>query len=590
MHLLRVCVEGFRSLGSVELELETHTALFGENDAGVSLLLDVLARALSVDDARAAAAFTHDDLACDEQGARRELRVSLLLAPSRAGEWLEDLHAPLRAELLGERPGEEPLRWELAVRPRGARGLAVRESLTSASGRCSEAASLRTWRRTALPVLDLSRGLFAQGTNSGASGERGAREPAAPVRTLREGFARWSASQATLDDERWEEIYPDIERLWSEVQRHLVPLSTTSGWLASDFDLDVPRSAAGARAMPIDSSRGTRLALFLLAGALAQQSRTALHPHSSPLILFGGVEAQLHPTTRFALLGFLLHLRAQVLFSTHSSQVLVHLPLVALRRVVRDGAAVRVFSVQPRAIPRDALRKIRYHLVTRHPEALLARAWLLVEGETEAWLLPEVARARGYFLPIEGVIVIEYAQCGLAPLLRLAESLRIEWHVLSDGDPAGASYAAIARRFARKGSAELRVSELPERDIETSFWRHGFSKVLLRLAGAIERRARESEPAFAHRAIRRALDRQAKPQVALKLIEALGAARAPHVPPPLASCIERVVELARTRPLLLAEAAPSRTRAAGAPKEPRPRRGAGSDGGAASAPQRQPRR
>lgn len=590
MKVLRVRVEGFRSLAALELELETHTVLFGENDAGVSLLLGVLARALSVDDERAAAAFTHDDLACDEQGARQDLRVSLLLAPSRAGEWLEDLHAPMRAELLGERPGDESLRWELTVRSRGARGLEARESLVSASGRSSAAAPLRAWRRTALPVLDLSRGLFAPGMSAGASVERDARGGADPTAKLREGFARWSASEATLDDERWEEVYPDIERLWSEVQRHLVPLSKTSGWLASDFDLDVPRSTAGARAMPIDSSRGTRLALFLLAGALAQQRRRPLHPHSSPLILFGDVEAQLHPTTRFALLGLLLHLRAQILFSTHSSQVLVHLPLVALRRVVRAGAAVQVFSVQPRAIPRDALRKIRYHLVTRHPEALLARAWLLVEGETEAWLLPEVARASGYFLPIEGVVVIEYAQCGLAPLLRLAESLRIEWHVLSDGDPAGASYAAIARRFTRKVSAELRVSELPERDIETSFWRHGFSKVLLRLAGSIERRARESEPAFAHRAIRRALDRQAKPQVALKLIEALGAARAPSVPPPLASCIERTVELARTRPLLLAAAAPARRRDGSAPREPRPPREADANAGAKPTPQRTPRR
>jgi putative ATP-dependent endonuclease of OLD family len=550
MHLRRVRVEGFRSLAALEVELETHTALFGENDAGVGLLLDALTRALRAGRDAAPPAFASEDLPTGE------LRVDLELAPSREGEWREELHAPLRAELLGERPGDEVVRVELRFRARGKQGVEQVESYASASGSRSDAPALGAWRRAALPVLDLSRGLLASEPRARERGTRKA-EAGSANGALRTGFARWIDARATLDDARWEEIYPDIERLWTELQRHLVPLTTTSGWLASDFDLDVPRTGKRAREVPLESSRGARLALLLLAGALAQRTEQPLHPQSSPLLVLGEVEAQLHPTTRFALLGFLLHLRAQVVFSTHSSQVLVHLPLSALRRVVRVEEEARAFAVQPRAIPRDALRKIRYHLVTRHPEALLARAWLLVEGETEAWLLPEIARAEGYYLPIEGVVIVEYAQCGLAPLLRLAESLRIEWHVLSDGDAAGESYAALARKHARGGERELRVTELPERDIETSFWRHGFASVIQRLAGSLERRARESEPAFAHRAIKKALDRNAKPQVALKLIEALGGARAPQAPPPLARCIAATIELARTRPLIRAAAAPS---------------------------------
>ncbi|MBL8901431.1 MAG: DUF2813 domain-containing protein [Planctomycetes bacterium] len=563
MRVRRVRVEGFRSLASLEVELAESTALFGENDAGVGLLLDALTRALRVEDEEdgALCAFSLADLPHLVSGERGEILVLLELEPSREGEWSEELHAPLRTELLGEQPGRELVRLAIRVRVSGQQGVEQSETYESASGRRSEHPALRAWRRTALPLLDLSRGLFS---TPAAPRERRARTSTEkPERgALRLGFTRWIAAQPTLDDESWERIYPDIEHLWHELQRHLVPLTTTSGWLASDFDLDVPRAAQRTREVPLESSRGARLALLLLAGALAQRSSEPLHPQSSPFLVLGDLEAQLHSTTRFALLGFLLHLRAQVVFSTHSSQVLVHLPLSALRRVVRVGEGARSFGVQPRAIPRDALRKIRYHLVTRHPEALLARAWLLVEGETEAWLLPEIARAAGYYLPIEGVVLIEYAQCGLAPLLRLAESLRIEWHVLSDGDAAGESYAALARKHARGASRDLRVTELPERDIETSFWRHGFASVIQRLAGTIERRARESEPAFAHRAIKKALDRHAKPQVALKLIEALGGARAPQVPPPLARCIEATIELARKRPLLAADAAPRARRRA----------------------------
>ena len=40
-----------------------------------------------------------------------------------------------------------------------------------------------------------------------------------------------------------------------------------------------------------------------------------------------------------------------------------------------------------------------------------ARCWLLVEGETEYWLMSELSRVCGYDLASEGVACVEFAQC-----------------------------------------------------------------------------------------------------------------------------------------------------------------------------------
>ena len=98
-------------------------------------------------------------------------------------------------------------------------------------------------------------------------------------------------------------------------------------------------------------------------------------------------------------------------------------------------------------------------------------------------MLPELARIGGYDFILEGIACIEFAQCGLPPLIRVANALGIEWHVLTDGDDAGESYANVALGFAKKGEAATRVTKLEHDDIERCFWEHGFADVFQRLAG-----------------------------------------------------------------------------------------------------------
>ncbi len=93
-------------------------------------------------------------------------------------------------------------------------------------------------------------------------------------------------------------------------------------------------------------------------------------------------------------------------------------PVEHARRLVRESGRVATYRLGPRGLSADG-RRIAFHIRFNRPSSLFARCWLLVEGETEVWLLNELARQCGYHFEAEGVRVIEFAQCGLKPLLRL---------------------------------------------------------------------------------------------------------------------------------------------------------------------------
>jgi putative ATP-dependent endonuclease of OLD family len=84
--------------------------------------------------------------------------------------------------------------------------------------------------------------------------------------------------------------------------------------------------------------------------------------------------------------------------------------------LTRKAGLVKEWRVPENALSGDELRRYSYHLRIRRVAASFARAWLLVEGETEFWLMSELARVCGYDFASEGVICVEFAQCGLAAL------------------------------------------------------------------------------------------------------------------------------------------------------------------------------
>ncbi|WP_024870679.1 DUF2813 domain-containing protein [Tolumonas lignilytica] len=274
---------------------------------------------------------------------------------------------------------------------------------------------------------------------------------------------------------------------------------------------------------------------------LSAHSGRELENESRPIYILEDPESRLHPTMMSIAWGLIQQLPGQKILTTNSGDLLATLPLGQIRRLVRCNGVTRSYLMDENRFSADDLRKITFHVRINRPMSLFARCWLLVEGETELWLLSELAQLCGYHLPGEGVRIIEYAQCGYSPLIKLANDLGINWHMLADGDEAGVRYIQGARRLL---SDEHRhdggLTLLPNRDIEHFLYVHGFDDVYRR-----EAMLREQHNLPANKIIERAVSRRSKPGMALAVIEEAMQRGADSVPMLLKKMFDRVVELAR---------------------------------------------
>jgi len=86
---------------------------------------------------------------------------------------------------------------------------------------------------------------------------------------------------------------------------------------------------------------------------------------------------------------------------------------------------------------------------------------------------------------MEGISCVEFAQCGIPPLIKTATQLGIEWHLLADGDAAGKAYIETARHFASQagGDHSLRFTRFREKDIEHHLFFNGYASVYEQYSG-----------------------------------------------------------------------------------------------------------
>jgi putative ATP-dependent endonuclease of OLD family len=289
-------------------------------------------------------------------------------------------------------------------------------------------------------------------------------------------------------------------------------------------------------------SAAQRIGVLMLVAAVMRSGRGAFAPGVDPIVAIEDPEAHLHPMTLATIWDLLQQIGWQKVVTTHSGTLLSSAPLSSLRRLVRspDGQ-LAVHSVRPEQLGRDVLRKFSYHVRLRRGAAMFARAWLLVEGETEYWILSELARLVGFDLQQEGVAVVEFAQSGLAPLVKVADELGIGWHLLADGDRAGVIYATKARALAGDRDHDAHVTMLRERDVEHCFFEHGHRAIFLEASGLTPELARALTPT---RIIQKALRAKSKPGMAFALLEAAGSEGGPGIPRPLRQVLERALALA----------------------------------------------
>lgn len=207
---------------------------------------------------------------------------------------------------------------------------------------------------------------------------------------------------------------------------------------------------------------------------------------------------------------------------------------------MREPARVAAWRIGPEGLSAEESRRIGFHIRMNRPSALFARCWLLVEGETEVWIINELAQQCGYHFAAEGIKVIEFAQSGLKPLLKFARRMGIDWHVLTDGDEAGMKYAATARsQLQQYDEEDHHLTLLPALDMEHFLYKQGFDDVYRQTA-----HLPLNAPMNARRIITQAIHHSSKPELAIAVAMA-AAERGPEaIPPLLRQMFSRVMWLA----------------------------------------------
>lgn len=282
---------------------------------------------------------------------------------------------------------------------------------------------------------------------------------------------------------------------------------------------------------------------MLLAGVvLSSKGDRELSDKASPIIIFEDIEARFHPSLLLSFWSIIDSVSVQKIVTTNSGDLLSAIPLHALRRLYRAFYDTCSYKPNMKELSQDDQRRIAFHLRLNRPMSFFARTWLLVEGETEIWVMSQVAAIMGIGLQCEGIRLVEFAQCGLAPIIKLARQLGIAFYVLTDGDEAGEKYCNTVRNFVPSKQVKAHLTKLPALDTEHFLYDNGYAGVYQRCAGikgALRAGTTESK------VIDLAIRKHTKPGLAIEVIEEMRRRGERGIPELLKDMIGKITALSR---------------------------------------------
>ncbi|MEH0834944.1 ATP-dependent endonuclease [Pectobacterium cacticida] len=551
MYLENIEILGFRGINRLSLTLDDNNVLLGENAWGKSSLLDALSLLLSP--MLPLYHFTsHDFHFTPGDEARREnhLQVIFTFCEIAPGHHLSPRYRSLSPVWVKGEASCYRIFYRLEGEIDDSQSVFTWRSFLDADGHPLPLKDIDALAREIIrlhPVLRLRDARFMRHMRSGElaatlgdNNEKLARQFEQLVRelarnpqnltdnALRQGLV---AMRQLL-----EHYFSEQNAAGSDLHHRRARAHNGKAWRALD---NINRLIADPK------SRSRRIILLALFSTLLQaKGAVTLDPHARPLLLVEDPETRLHPIMLSVAWGLLAQLPLQKVTTTNSGELLSLVPIEQVCRLVRESSRVATYRIGRQGMSAEDSRRIAFHIRMNRPSALFARCWLLVEGETEVWMLNEFARQCGHHFAAEGVKVIEFAQSGLRPLLRFAHRMGIEWHVLVDGDDAGKKYAATAKSLlAEQGESERdHLTVLPAADMEHYMYREGFSHVYHRTA-----QLPEKVPLSMHKIIIKAIQRSSKPDLAIDVAMDATVRGREAIPLLIRNMFSRVLWLARGR-------------------------------------------
>ena len=550
MLLERVEIVGFRGINRLSLMLEQNNVLIGENAWGKSSLLDALTLLLSPE--FDLYHFVRDDFwfpAGDIQGREHHLHIILTFRETEPGRHRVRRFRPLQRCWVPCDDGYHRVFYRLEGELADDDSVMTLRSFIDGEGEALAVEDIDDLARhlvRLMPVLRLRDARFMRRIHNGTVPHSPqieitarqldflSRELVSHPQNLSDGQIRQGLSAMVQLLEHY------FAEQSSAQTRHRLMRRRSHDEQRSWRYLDIIN-----RMIDKPGGRSHRVILLGLFATLLQAKGTVrLDRDARPLLLIEDPETRLHPIMLSVAWHLLNLLPLQRVTTTNSGELLSLTPVEQVCRLVRESARVSAWRLGPGGMNAEESRRIAFHIRFNRASSLFARCWLLVEGETETWVINELARQCGHHFDAEGVKVIEFAQSGLKPLIKFARRMGIQWHVLVDGDEAGKKYAATVRGLLNNDRELERdhLTALPALDMEHFMYRQGFDDVYHRVA-----QIPDNVPMNMRRVITKAIHRSSKPDLAIEVAMEAGRRGVDAVPTLLKKMFSRVLWLARGR-------------------------------------------
>lgn len=550
MHLERVEIVGFRGINRLSLMLEQNNVLIGENAWGKSSLLDALTLLLSPE--FELYHFVREDFwfpPGDIQGREHHLHIILTFRENEPGRHRVRRYRPLSNCWVPCDDGYQRVFYRLEGELADDDSVMTLRSFINGEGEALELDDIDELARhlvRLMPVLRLRDARFMRRIHNGTVPHSPqieitarqldflSRELVHHPQNLTDGQIRQGLSAMVQLLEHY------FAEQSSAQSRHRLMRRHSHDEQRSWRYLDIIN-----RMIDKPGGRSHRVILLGLFSTLLQAKGTVrLDRDARPLLLIEDPETRLHPIMLSVAWHLLNLLPLQRVTTTNSGELLSLTPVEHVCRLVRESSRVSAWRLGPGGMNAEDSRRIAFHIRFNRASSLFARCWLLVEGETETWVINELARQCGHHFDAEGVKVIEFAQSGLKPLIKFARRMGIEWHVLVDGDEAGKKYAATVRGLLNDDKMLERdhLTALPAMDMEHFMYRQGFDDVYHRVA-----QLPMNIPMNMRRVITKAIHRSSKPDLAIEVAMEAGRRGVDAIPALLKKMFSRVLWLARGR-------------------------------------------
>ncbi len=490
MRVTKARIRNFRGLKDVGLELGSTTVLIGENNSGKTSVLDALRLCLRELGPRRRVVFDSFDFHLKDGAAEPQsadpIEIEIRFSETSKGEWNDALVGRLNRQKILQVDGDDlnhvMLRVTCTYDPTN-RDFAQDWAFLNLEGKPLTAVS-----ETALGTLQREVAFYYLSALRDAAWHFDAKGPfwrpflkdsqltearkAEVVEKLREINELVVASHTSFEHA--------IERLGRV--RDVVPMA--GGDMVSIeavpgrmFDMlakaQVHLGASTGARIPIGRhGEGTQsLSVLMLFSAFLSTK-----PEGSPVVALEEPEAHLHPSAVRALWDILRLIDGQKLISTHSGDLLSEVDVLNVRRLAMAEDGIRAYRVPSTLLSAEETRKFNYHIRRSRGELLFARCWLLVEGETEAWVYPAAARALGMKLHRDGVRIVEYSQSDVGLLAKVANSLGLLWFCVIDDDSGRSEYERNVQDNLA-GASESDRLRFPYRNIETHLLESGYDAI-----------------------------------------------------------------------------------------------------------------